>query len=140
MKMEANHEERIRPLNLTPKAAFTSDLSWQTVSVRSGSTVSCLAREPTKLRLGYAKFEVAQPPLNLTLNENSAMPLRPGTASHFGVQVKSTAEVKRMTERFQQAGMESSTEESVACCYAVQDKVWVSDPDGNALGSLRCAG
>ena len=89
-------------------------------------------QEPTKLRLGYAKFEVAQPPLNLTLTENSAMPVRPGTASHFGVQVKSTAEVKRMTERFQQAGMKSSTEESVACCYAVQDKVWVSDPDGNA--------
>ena len=93
---------------------------------------------PTKLRPGYAKFEVAEPPLNLTLNEcstkteGSTKPPHPGTVSHFGVQVKSGAEVKRMTERLQQAGMKTSREESVACCYAVQDKVWVSDPDGNA--------
>ena len=101
-------------------------------------------QEPTKLRPGYAKFEVAEPPLNLTLNEGSTKsgdstqkggstkPQRSGTVSHFGVQVKSSAEVKRMTQRFQQAGIQTSTEERVACCYAVQDKVWVSDPDGNA--------
>ena len=89
-------------------------------------------QEPAKLRPGYAKFEVAEPPLNLTLNQGSTETVRPGTVSHFGVQVKSSAEVKRMTERFQQAGVKTSTEESVACCYAVQDKVWASDPDGNA--------
>ncbi len=54
-----------------------------------------LGQEPAKLRPGYAKFEVAEPPLNLTLNEGAAQPVCPGTASHFGVQVKSTAEVKR---------------------------------------------
>ena len=91
-----------------------------------------LGQEPVKLRPGYAKFEVTEPPLNLTLNEGPAKPARPGTVSHFGVQVKSSAEVKRMTERFREAGMKTNTEESVACCYAVQDKVWVSDPDGNA--------
>ena len=105
------------------------------VANRERSIAFCrelFGQEPAKLRPGYAKFEVAEPPLNLTLNEGPAQQARPGTISHFGVQVKSTAEVKRMTERFQQAGVKTSTEERVACCYAVQDKVWASDPDGNA--------
>ncbi len=84
---------------------------------------------PTKVRPGYAKFEVADPPVNLSLN---ASPSARPAASHFGVQVKSTEAVSEATERFRAAGLTTETEDNVTCCYAVQDKVWVKDPDGNA--------
>ena len=88
------------------------------------------AQEPTKLRPGYAKFEVAEPPVNFTLNENAQF--QPGgTLSHFGIQVKSTGEVTAAKERFIQSGLATFDEENVTCCYAVQDKVWLTDPDGN---------
>jgi uncharacterized glyoxalase superfamily protein PhnB len=34
--------------------------------------------------------------------------------------------------RFKEAGLRTLTEENTECCYALQDKVWVEDPDGNA--------
>lgn len=84
----------------------------------------------TKVRPGYAKFEVAEPPVNFTLNERPDF--TPGGAlSHFGIQVKSTADVLAAKERFVQAGLATFDEENVTCCYAVQDKVWVHDPDNN---------
>lgn len=86
--------------------------------------------EPVKVRPGYAKFEVAEPPVNFTLNENSSF--QPGgTISHFGIQVKSTDEVLAARERFIKSGLTTFSEDEVTCCYAVQDKVWVTDPDGN---------
>jgi catechol 2,3-dioxygenase-like lactoylglutathione lyase family enzyme len=87
-------------------------------------------QEPTKVRPGYAKFEVAEPPVNFTLNQ--APNVQPGgTLSHFGIQVKSTAEVLAAKERFSEAGLATFEEDNVTCCYAVQDKVWVHGPDGN---------
>lgn len=86
-------------------------------------------QEPTKTRPGYAKFEVAQPPLNLSLNHAAQAQPHAGPA-HFGVQVKSTAAVLAVTERLKKAGIRTETEEHVTCCYAVQDKVWAVDPDG----------
>ncbi len=89
-------------------------------------------QEPTKLRPGYAKFEVADPPVNFTLNENPITQAGTGTLSHFGIQVKSTAEVLDAKERFIREGLATFEEDQVACCYAVQDKVWVTDPNGNS--------
>ena len=90
-----------------------------------------LGQDPTKTREGYAKFEVAEPPLNLSLNE-AAVPSAPANAvAHFGIQVKTTAEVKEMIARLAAAGLPSRIEEQVSCCYAVQSKVWAEDPDGN---------
>jgi catechol 2,3-dioxygenase-like lactoylglutathione lyase family enzyme len=90
------------------------------------------AQEPTKLRPGYAKFEVAEPPVNFTLNENPNIQTGVGTFSHFGIQVKSSAEVLNAKTRFIEAKLATFDEENVTCCYAVQDKVWVTDPDGNS--------
>lgn len=87
-------------------------------------------QEPTKVRPGYAKFEVAEPPVNFTLNENSNFQ-QGGTISHFGIQVKSTNEVLAAKERFIESGLTTFSEDEVTCCYAVQDKVWVTDADGN---------
>ena len=90
-----------------------------------------LGQEPTKVRPKYGKFEVADPPLNLALNE-SAGPTGPvNRVAHFGVQVKSSAAVREMIARFNAAGLETDVEAEVACCYAVQDKAWVTDPDGH---------
>jgi catechol 2,3-dioxygenase-like lactoylglutathione lyase family enzyme len=88
-------------------------------------------QKPTKLRRGYAKFEVVEPAVNLTLNEAFDVQHDGGPISHFGIQVKSTAEVNDAHERLKTAGLETRVEEQTACCYAVQDKVWVRDPDGN---------
>lgn len=84
--------------------------------------------KPTKLRPGYAKFDLASPSLNLTMQE---APRTGVNASHFGIQVASTDDVVEATARFRQVGLPTRTEEDTECCYAVQDKVWVEDPDGN---------
>jgi catechol 2,3-dioxygenase-like lactoylglutathione lyase family enzyme len=83
----------------------------------------------TKRRPGYAKFDLTSPALNLTMNE---APRTGINASHFGIQVASTEDVLEAKRNFEAAALPTRTEESVTCCYAVQDKVWVEDPDGNS--------
>lgn len=83
----------------------------------------------TKRRPGYAKFDLEVPSLNLTMLE---APRTGQNVSHFGVQVSSTADVLEARRRFESAGLATASEEDTACCYAVQDKVWVEDPDGNS--------
>ncbi|MBK7392389.1 MAG: VOC family protein [Chloracidobacterium sp.] len=88
-----------------------------------------LGLEPSKVRTGYAKFDVANPPLNLTLNE---MPFDgKGALSHLGIQVASSDDVNAMKSRWQSQGLVPREEMQTTCCYALQDKAWVNDPDGN---------
>jgi catechol 2,3-dioxygenase-like lactoylglutathione lyase family enzyme len=82
----------------------------------------------TKRRPGYAKFDLAAPALNLSMVE---APRSGVNASHFGIQVASTDDVVVAAERFKRNGLQTHAEENTSCCYAVQDKVWVEDPDGN---------
>jgi catechol 2,3-dioxygenase-like lactoylglutathione lyase family enzyme len=88
-------------------------------------------QEPTKTRPRYAKFEVAEPSVNLSLNETGGPTGPNNPLAHFGIQVKSTAAVKAAAGRLTEAGLPTQIEEEVTCCYAVQDKVWATDPDGN---------
>ena len=83
--------------------------------------------EPAKRRSGYANFVIADPPLKLVLFEN---PAQAGTLNHLGVEVSSTNEVVAATQRLAAEGLATEVEDGVTCCYAVQDKVWVTDPDG----------
>jgi catechol 2,3-dioxygenase-like lactoylglutathione lyase family enzyme len=83
----------------------------------------------TKRRPGYAKFDLQVPSLNLSMVE---APRTGVNASHFGVQVASTEDVLEAKQRFESAGLKTLTEDDTACCYAVQDKVWIEDPDGNS--------
>ena len=84
---------------------------------------------PSKLRPDYAKFEPVEPALNFTLNEHADAVDCDG---HFGIEVKDVESVARYLERFKAAGLKvDTTETQVACCYSVQDKAWVVDPDGN---------
>lgn len=90
-----------------------------------------LGQGPTKERPGYAKFEIAEPPVNLALNEVDGATGPNNAVAHFGIQVKSTAAVQTAAARLAAARIETDVEEQVSCCYAVQSKVWASDPDGN---------
>lgn len=84
---------------------------------------------PSKVRTGYAKFDVQNPPLNLTLNQHQFG--ERGALSHLGLQVSSTEDVLAVRERWADAGLVTRDEMQTSCCYAVQDKTWVRDPDGN---------
>jgi catechol 2,3-dioxygenase-like lactoylglutathione lyase family enzyme len=85
------------------------------------------ATEPAKVKPGYANFAVADPPLKLVLLEN---PGQGGTLNHLGVEVESSdvvhAEIARLTDE----GMFTEEEIGATCCFATQDKVWVTGPGG----------
>ncbi len=88
-----------------------------------------LVIEPSKVRTGYAKFDIQNPPLNLTLNQ---VPFEgSGALSHLGIQVAGTEDVLAMKNRWEELGLVPREEMQTTCCYALQDKAWVSDPDGN---------
>ncbi|HLG72960.1 MAG TPA: ArsI/CadI family heavy metal resistance metalloenzyme [Chloroflexota bacterium] len=82
--------------------------------------------QPAKRYPGYANFAIVEPPLKLVLIEN------PGASdrlNHLGVEVFSAGEVAQEHDRLTQQGLQGRSEEGVTCCYAVQDKFWVDDPD-----------
>ncbi|HEX6513010.1 MAG TPA: ArsI/CadI family heavy metal resistance metalloenzyme [Chloroflexota bacterium] len=83
--------------------------------------------EPAKRQPGYANFAIADPPLKLVLIQN---PGASGRLNHLGVEVFDQADVVAAHDRLVADGLEAANEDGVTCCYAVQDKVWVSDPDG----------
>jgi catechol 2,3-dioxygenase-like lactoylglutathione lyase family enzyme len=85
--------------------------------------------DPVKLKPGYAKFDVSEPPLNLTLNYTGPVKEQ-GALNHLGVQVNSTEAVLQAKQRLQSKGLATFDEMSTDCCYALQDKVWVTDPNG----------
>ncbi len=82
---------------------------------------------PAKVKPGYANFAVTQPPLKLVLIEN---PGRGGTLNHLGVEVESSEAVHAEIARLAGEGMFTREEIGSTCCFATQDKVWVSGPAG----------
>lgn len=104
-------------------------LNVKNVEASIGFYKKMLGIEPSKVRTGYAKFDVHDPPLNLTLNQ---VPFEgQGALSHLGIQVASTEDVSAMKARWESQGLTARDEMQTTCCYALQDKTWVSDPDGN---------
>jgi catechol 2,3-dioxygenase-like lactoylglutathione lyase family enzyme len=85
--------------------------------------------EPAKRRPGYANFAIADPPLKLVLIEGAG---EPGSLNHIGVEVASTGEVATEAARLKNAGFELAHEDGVTCCYALQDKFWVTGADNRA--------
>jgi len=86
-----------------------------------------LGADPAKRRPGYANFAVADPPLKLVLIAGSG---EPGTLNHLGVEVESADQVGAAARRLAAANLETRSEDGVDCCYAIQDKVWVTGPGG----------
>lgn len=85
--------------------------------------------EPLKVKCDYAKFDISNPPLNLTMNQRNFVV--GGSLSHLGLQVKSSEEVLEIGKRWTEAGLLTLDEMKTDCCYALQNKTWVADPDGN---------
>lgn len=82
---------------------------------------------PAKRKPGYANFAVAEPALKLVLIEN---PGKGGTLNHLGVEVESSEKVHEEIARLQSEGLFTDEEIGTTCCFATQDKVWVSGPAG----------
>ena len=87
-----------------------------------------LGAEPAKRKPGYAKFELADPPVALALQQSGS---RQGL-NHVGIRVERTEEVEAASERLAASGLVTLDERDTTCCYARQDKVWVRDPAGHA--------
>ena len=111
--------------------ALKAHLALNVRSVEQGISFyrKMLGIEPSKVRRGYAKFDVQNPPLNLTLNEVAFN--ERGALSHLGIQVASTDDVLATRQRWIDEGLITRDEMQTNCCYATQDKTWVRDPDGN---------
>lgn len=114
-----------------PVQALKAHLALNVRNVESSTEFyrKMLGIEPSKVRAGYAKFDVQNPPLNLTLNQVSFT--ERGALSHLGIQVAETADVLALREQWIARGLATREEMQTNCCYALQDKAWVSDPDGN---------
>jgi len=88
--------------------------------------------EAAKRRPGYANFAIAEPPLKLVLIESASVRGDgvAGALNHLGVEVETPDEIQAAARRLAGEGLAPEVEEATTCCYAVQDKTWVTDPDG----------
>jgi len=86
--------------------------------------------EPVKWKPGYAKFDIDEPPLNLALNYSDNITDQ-DALNHLGIEVNTTTAILAAKERLQKAELATQDEMTVNCCFALQDKVWITDPDGN---------
>ncbi len=85
-----------------------------------------LGHEPAKVRHDYAKFEISDPPVILSLNTGG----RPGTVSHLGVRYPGTGDVASELARVKREEVDLLEQKGTTCCYAKADKFWVRDADG----------
>jgi len=85
--------------------------------------------EPAKHRSDYAKFELENPPLTLSLEPIS--PQERGSLNHLGFRLNNVEELVALQRSLEMAGISSKREEGVECCYAKQSKFWLHDPDQN---------
>lgn len=112
--------------NIRPSVEFYTHLfGIEPVKYITGDTEA----ESETPRRGYAKFDVSNPPLNFVLNESKHR--SGGTLSHLGIQVAATEDVIETQNRWRAAGLSTVEEMKTDCCYALQDKAWARDPDGN---------
>ncbi len=82
--------------------------------------------EPAKRKPGYANFAIAEPPLKLVLLENTG---HGGTINHLGVEVETSEQVHGEIARLSEAGLFTEEQIATPCCFATQDKVWVTGPN-----------
>lgn len=87
--------------------------------------------EPAKLKPDYAKFVTRDPEIHLALVPGLPADARHGTLSHLGIRVGTLDEVRAWKTRLTERGVGVQDEERAECCYALQEKFWLTDPDGN---------
>jgi catechol 2,3-dioxygenase-like lactoylglutathione lyase family enzyme len=111
---------------MNPKLHVSLDVDNIEESVRFYSLL--FNTQPTKLKPGYAKFDLENPAVNLTMQEAAHCCLQ--GLSHMGIRVDSTADVLAYRERLAKAGLKIDDEMETVCCHALQDKIWLRDPSG----------
>jgi catechol 2,3-dioxygenase-like lactoylglutathione lyase family enzyme len=84
--------------------------------------------KPAKQTAHYAKFELEEPPLVLSLI--SGRPALGGNLNHIGIRLSNSEALIQMQMRLETAGIATKREEGVECCHSRQTKFWVTDPDG----------
>jgi len=87
--------------------------------------------DPAKLKSDYAKFVARDPEIHLALEPGLEPVAGAGSLSHLGIRVPSTEEVERRKQDLLGRGVEIEEEPRAECCYALQEKFWLTDPDGN---------
>lgn len=120
------------PSQFTPAQRLHISLDVRNLEASAAFYQTLFGTPLAKRRDDYAKLEAAEPALNLALNQVGDSPSTESRVSHFGIQVQTQEAVQEAADRLKEAGLVTANEEQVTCCYAVQDKVWATDPDGNA--------
>lgn len=87
--------------------------------------------KPQKQTVGYAKFDLKEPALNFSMHEVSEKRV-PSKVNHLGIEVTNVEHIANWQKHLDSQGIKVIPEENTDCCYARQDKIWFSDPDGNA--------
>ncbi len=85
--------------------------------------------KPQKQTTDYAKFDLQTPALNLALVSSTGAI---SAVNHLGVEVDSPEDLAKWKTHLIEQGVMEKVEENLACCFARQDKLWFTDPDGNA--------
>src|SRR5262245_28289475 len=114
-------EDRPMPHNTFHVALYVEDLDAAVARYRK-----LLGQEPAKVRHDYAKFELVDPPVILSLNTGG----QPGMVSHLGIRYPDTADVASELVRAKQEQLDLLEQKGTTCCYAKADKFWVRDADG----------
>lgn len=116
-------------LSLTITPAIRFHLSLNVAELNRSITFYRIlfGREPAKCRPDYAKFELDDPPLVLSLEPTPRG--AGGTLNHLGFRMADSAGLVAVQMRLEQAGIHTQRQEGVECCYARQTKFWVTDPD-----------
>jgi extradiol dioxygenase family protein len=109
---------------MNPKFHLSLDVADLEASVRFYSTL--FNNPPSKVKPGYAKFDLESPPINLTMQEKSHCCLQ--GISHMGLRVNTEQEIQGIKKRMEDAGYSTVDEDNTVCCYALQDKFWLNDP------------
>jgi catechol 2,3-dioxygenase-like lactoylglutathione lyase family enzyme len=115
-------------LPVAPAVRFHLSLNVSDLRRAAAFYETLFGKAPAKVRADYAKFELDDPPLVLSLEPSGAG--RGGALNHLGFRLPDAAQLVAMQERLERAGIRSKREEGVECCYARQTKFWVTDPDG----------
>src|SRR4029453_15547964 len=118
-------EDRPMARNTFHVALYVRDLDAAVARYRK-----LFGQEPAKVRHDYAKFEIADPPVILSLNTGG----EPGTVSHLGIRYPGTGDVASELVRARQEELGLLEQTGTTCCYAKADKFWVRDADGLPWG------